>query len=161
MEEMKSKDMKNTGLPDDINLEDLLDQYNHIYGQLSALKHIVYSSISLSDPDSLMATVSLQIKDFLTDRKNAVWSRDSQGRFVNTARDGKLLPPEEREVVAADATELPEGIMAGRMNVWDGASLDSPLVSGFNAPSFFPFKSGDAVTGFLVVDDVSSEERDV
>jgi PAS domain S-box-containing protein len=152
---------KKIDVTDDVNLKDLLNQHNHIYGQLSALKHIVYSSISLSDPDSLTATVSLQIKDYLTASRNAIWYKDSRGRFVKTALNGKLLPPDERTIIEDELSALPDDILSDRMKVLDPAAADSPIASGFRAPSLFPFKSNTDVTGFLVVDEVASEERDV
>ncbi|MFH2218358.1 MAG: ATP-binding protein [Pseudomonadota bacterium] len=158
---MKTRAKTKIELPKDINVTNLLNQYNHIYGQLSALKHIIYSSISLLDPESIVATVSHQIRECLAERRNTAWFKDKQGRFVKTAHDGKLLPPGERVAIEADSPDLPEGILTGRMAVWDPGSPDSPFVSGFGAPSFFPFKYSDTVTGFLVVDHVPSEERDV
>jgi len=146
---------------EDSSLKDMLNQLNQLYGQLTALKHITYSSLSLSDPESLVANVSLQIRECITDQRNAVWLKNKQGRFVKTALDGKSLPPGERWVIDAESLDFPDGIISGRMSVWDPSSLETPLKTGFGAPSFFPFKSDEGVTGFLAVDHVVSEQRDV
>jgi len=61
---------KDKTAPDDF--KELLNIYKSSYDQLAALKHLVYASARLSDPESLAGLFSKQIKEGLAPERNAV-----------------------------------------------------------------------------------------
>ncbi len=159
---MKPKHDQNSGAADEMNVSDLLNAYNDLYGQLSALKHIIYASLSLTDPDAMMAAVSDQLKTFVKGRKNAVWLLDDTGCYIKIAEDGIIISPSRRSSVRQWPGEFYDNLSQGR--TLTGKPDFSPAASEFtmfNAPTFFPFKGGASAGGFIVVDGVDPSERDI
>jgi hypothetical protein len=152
-------DEQETGSPDS---QVLLSIYKESYDQLAALKHLVYSSVHLSDPESLAVLFSKQMYERMRPERNAVWlAKDSQ-KVVEIAHDGELVQEDKRRVLEIESSEVLKRVMREQLVVW-ASSFDQvkELLPEFQLPIIFPIKAKPEAFGFLVLDPEESAEVEV
>ena len=76
--------------------EELLTIYRDGYNQLGALKHLIYESVHLSDPESLAVLLSNQIHERMAPEQNGFWLVEGPNTLVEIARNGKLVGLDQR-----------------------------------------------------------------
>lgn len=149
-------DKQETDLSDS---QELLSIYKKSYDQLAALKHLVYSSIHLSDLESLAVLFSKQIDESMTPERNAFWLVEGDQRVVEIARDGKLVEKENRRVLEIETSEVLKRVVHDQLVVWPSSLPQvKELLPGFESPTIFPIKSQPKAFGFMVLDPEESAE---
>ncbi|MBW1758863.1 MAG: GGDEF domain-containing protein [Deltaproteobacteria bacterium] len=136
--------------------------FREIYGQLTALKHILYSSIQLYNPESMAVLFSKQIKENISPNRNAVWLVEDGGKVAEVASDGKLVDAAERNVFEIDDSDILRRAIRNQRVVWPSSMMQSDdIFPGFESPYLFPIKKHPKAFGFLVADQVCSNEREI
>ncbi|RLC30791.1 hypothetical protein DRH13_03880, partial [Candidatus Woesebacteria bacterium] len=140
----------------------LLSIYQESYEQLSALKHLVYSSVHLSDPESLAVLFSKQMYERMRPERNAVWLAEDAQRVVEIAHDGELVQEDKRRVLEIESSDVLKRVMRDQLVVW-ASSFDQvkELLPEFQLPIIFPIKAKPEAFGFLVLDPEESAEVEV
>lgn len=140
----------------------LLSIYKESYDQLAALKHLVYSSVHLSDPESLAVLFSKQISERMRPERNAVWLAGDAQKVVELAHDGELVQEDKRRVLEIESSEVLKRVMREQLVVW-ASSFDQvkELLPEFQLPIIFPIKAKPEAFGFLVLDPEESAEVEV
>ena len=140
----------------------LLSIYQESYDQLAALKHLVYSSVHLSDPESLAVLFSKQMYERMRPERNAVWLAEDAQRVVEIAHDGELVQEDKRRVLEIESSEVLKRVMHDQLVVW-ASSFDQvkELLPEFQLPIIFPIKAKPEALGFLVLDPEESAEVEV
>ncbi len=147
---------------DSIPPHELLDVYKSGYDQLSALKHLVYSSIHLKDPESLAVLFSKQIKKKMSPETNGIWLLNDQGKVEEITRDGELVPPNIRTVLDVDSSEVLKRVLVDQLVVWSSSLPDvKEILPDFESPMIIPLKAQPKAYGFLVLDPEESAEVEV
>jgi len=142
--------------------EELLSIYKDSYDQLAALKHIVYSSVHLSEPESLAILFSKQIHERMSAEGNAVWLVEDDHKVVEIARNGELVREEERRALEIESSESLKRIIREQLVIWSSSSAElHEIVPDFRRPVLFPIKAQPEAFGFLVVDPEEIAEVEV
>ena len=142
--------------------EELLSIYEGSYDQLAALKHIVYSSVHLSEPKSLAVLFSKQIEDRMNAQGNGVWLVEEGSKVVEVARNGELVKEGEARALEIESSEILRGIIRDQRVIWSSSSPGvKEILPGFQKPVLFPIKAHSEALGFLVVDPEEVAEVEV
>jgi len=142
---------------------ELLSIYKSSYDQLAALKHLVYASAHLSDPESLAGLLSREIQEELFPERNAVWLVTEDQRVVEMARDGKIVDKKHRRNLEIESSEVLKRVIYEQLTVWPSRSPGDieMILPGFKAPVIFPIKAQPQAFGFLVLDPEESAEVEI
>lgn len=140
---------------------ELLNIYKESYDQIAALKHIVYSSVSLSDPDSLALLFSSQIAERLNAERNAVWFVEGK-KVVEIAQDGMLILEADRRTLDLESSEVLHRVINEQLVAWPSSLPEiKQLFPDFEAPTLFPIKAKPEAYGFFVIDPEALAETEV
>jgi len=138
---------------------ELLSIYKLGYDQLVALKHLVYSSVHLSDPESLAVLFSNQIDERMGPDRNAFWLVKDGRKVEEIARDGKLVKKEDRRVLEIESSEVLKHVVSEQSVVWPSSFAEmKTLFPKFENPIIFPIKAQPEALGFLVLDPEESAD---
>ena len=142
--------------------EVLLSIYKDSYDQLAALKHLVYASAHLSDPESLAVLFSKQIDERMTPERNAFWLVEGGKKVVEIARDGELVEKDNRHVLEIESSDVIKRVIQEQLTVWP-SSLPKvkEILPGFESPVIFPIKAQPEAFGFMVLDPEDSAEVEI
>jgi len=144
------------------DFRELLNIYKQSYDQLSVLKHIVYSSIHLTDPESLAVLFSKQIDQRMSVERNAVWLVDRRKKAVEIARNGKLVPSDQRCILDIESSEVLKRIVNEQLVVWPSSVTGvNDVFPKYQSPTLFPIKGRTEAYGFLVLDPEEAAEMEV
>ncbi|MDY6988715.1 MAG: Hpt domain-containing protein [Thermodesulfobacteriota bacterium] len=142
--------------------EELLSIYKGSYDQLAALKHIVYSSVHLSEPKSLAVLFSKQIEERMNAQGNAVWLVADGSKVVEVARNGELVKEDKAPSLEIESSEILRRIIRDQLVIWSSSSPGvKEILPGFQKPVLFPIKAHSEALGFLVVDPEEVAEVEV
>ncbi|MDY6974380.1 MAG: hypothetical protein SV775_19005, partial [Thermodesulfobacteriota bacterium] len=135
-----------------LDFQELLSIYKASYEQLAALKHLVYSSTHLSDPESLALHFSKQIDERMRPEKNSVWLVEHGKNVVEVARDGTLVEKGNRRIIEIESSEVLRHVIREQLVAWS-SSLPQvrEVFPEFDSPIVFPIKSQPEAFGFLVL----------
>lgn len=133
--------------------EELLSIYRDGYNQLGTLKHLIYESVSLSDPESLAVLLSHQIHERMAPERNGFWMVEQQNMLVEIARNGKLVDKEEQRKLNFNSCETLKKVIVEQITMWPTESESiNKLLPEYQSPVLFPIKSKDAALGMLILD---------
>jgi HPt (histidine-containing phosphotransfer) domain-containing protein len=148
---------------DDTGLEgeELLQVYKGGYDQLSALKHLVYSSLHLADKESLAALVSRQISDRMSPHSNEIWLVQDGKEVSEIARDGELIQPGERRTIEISSSDIISRVIEEQTVCWSSSSPElKTLLPDFSSPMIIPLKGRTKSLGFMVINPEESDEAE-
>ncbi len=133
--------------------DELLKIYRDGYNQLTALKHLMFSSLHLHDPETLAVVLSKQIHDRIGALRNSLWLIDQDTKIIETARNGKLVEKEDRRIFRSADSEIFQRILHEQLIHWptDPAVLQADLPE-YESPVIFPIKMKTEVLGLLILD---------
>jgi len=139
--------------------QELFEIYKNSYDQLTALKHLVYASVHLSDMESLATLFSKQIQETMTPERNAVWLVEGDQQVVEIARDGELVNKDDRRVLEITSSEMVTRVIYEQLVVWT-SSLPrvKELFPEFESPIIFPIKAQHQAFGFIILDPEETAE---
>jgi len=164
-ETSQTEDIHEPAVSDDVIsplTQELLDIYKSGYDQLSALKHLVYSSVQLMDEESLAVHFSKQINKKMSPERNGIWLLNDHGEAVEIARDGELVPPDTRAVIDIESSEVLKRVLDNQLVVWSSSLPDvKEVVPEFESPMIIPLKAQPKAYGFIVLDPEESAEVEV
>ncbi|MEW6671282.1 MAG: Hpt domain-containing protein [Thermodesulfobacteriota bacterium] len=142
---------------------ELLGIYKSSYDQLAALKHLIYASAHLSDPQSLAGLLSKQIQDGLAPEHNAVWLVTEEQTAAEVARDGKIVDQDQRRTLEIESSEILKCVINDQLTVWPSRSPGDfkAILPGHKSPVLFPIKARPQAFGFMVVDPEESAEVEI
>ena len=141
---------------------ELLNIYKQSYDQLSVLKHIVYSSIHLTDPDSLATLFSKQIEQHMSVERNAVWLVSRRNKVVEIARNGKAVATEQRRILDVESSEVLQRVVNEQLVVWPSSVPGvNDVFPKYQSPTLFPIKGRKQAYGFLILDPEEAAEMEV
>lgn len=144
------------------DFRELLNIYKQSYDQLSILKHIVYSSIYLTDPESLAVLFSKQINQHMSVERNAVWLVRRRSQVMEIARNGKLAPLDQRRVLEIDSSEVLQRVVEEQLVVWPSSVMGvNDVFPNYQSPTLFPIKGRKKAYGFLILDPEEAAEMEV
>lgn len=148
--------------PPSKEFDELLNIYRDGYNQLAVLKHLMFSSIHLSDPETLAAILSKQIHERLGPVRNSLWLIDPDEKIIEIAKDGELLDTEQRRVLQSDYSEVLQRILHEQLIIWpdDSGTLKGELPE-YQSAVIFPIKMKTAVLGLLVIDPEEKAELEL
>lgn len=142
--------------------QELFDIYKAGYNQLSALKHLVFSSTHLKDEESLAVLFSKQMKKKMSSERNAIWLLNDQGKVTETAQDGELVPSDKRTAFDVESSEVLKKVLLDQLVVWSSSHPDvREILPDFESPMIIPLKAQPKAFGFLVLDPEESAEVEV
>ncbi len=145
-----------------VDPRELLSIYRESYDQLAALKHIVYSSVHLSDPASLATVFSKQIEKRMSALGNAVWLVKDKEKVVEIARNGRLVKESEYRFFEIESSEVLKRVIHDQLVVWSSSHPQvKEMLPEFESPTLFPIKAQPQAFGFLVVDPEELAEVEV
>jgi chemotaxis protein histidine kinase CheA len=145
--------------PEFLDSQELLDIYKKSYNQLVALKHLVYSSVHLSDPESLAVLFSKQIDERMSPERNAFWLVEDGQKVVEIARDGMLVDQVNRRVLEIESSEIIKRVIREQLAVWPSSLAQvNEMFPEFESPFLFPIKAQPEAFGFLVLDPEESAD---
>ncbi|MEA1967565.1 MAG: sensor domain-containing diguanylate cyclase [Thermodesulfobacteriota bacterium] len=133
--------------------------YQELYEQTADLKHIIYTSISLSGLKSSSVLMSKHIKELTGVSDNSIWLTPDRQTAQETARNGKLIDPGPGQRLDIESSETLQHILKQQRVVWSDETYD--LFPDFTAPSLFPIKRKSRVFGFFIVDKVPDDKQDL
>lgn len=133
--------------------EELLSIYRDGYNQLGTLKHLIYESVSLSDPESLAVLLSKQIHQRMTPERNGVWLVEDQDTLVEIAKDGKIVDKEKRRKLKYHSCEILKKVVVEQITMWptESETIDA-ILPEYQSPVLFPIKSKQTALGMLILD---------
>ncbi len=133
--------------------EELLTIYRDGYNQLGALKHLIYESVHLSDPESLAVLLSKQIHERLAPERNGFWLVEKPNALVEIALNGKLVEPDRRRKLEINSSEALKRVIYEQVTIWPSESeILNALLTEYASPVIFPIKSRQAALGILILD---------
>ena len=145
-----------------VDSQELLRLYRESYDQLAVLKHFVYSSVHLSDWESLAVLFSKQIDEGMSAERNAIWLVEDGQKVVEMARDGKLMEEDNRRVLEIESSEVLKCVIREQSVVWSSSFAQvKEMLPEFQRPTLFPIKAQPDAFGFLVVDPEELAEVEV
>ncbi len=143
-------------------LRDMFHVYEQIYGELSALKHIVFGATHLADMEGLAVLFSSQIHDKIVRAHNAVWLTLNGGEAAEIARDGAAVSIQERRSVDAGPASPLNTVLNEQRVLWPPlAPEQGRLFPEFSSPTLFPMKSYSGALGFFAIDSVTEDKREL
>jgi len=160
VEKFKSgKGIDATSAPDDAveasahEYDELLKIYRDGYNQLTALKHMIFASLHLRDPETLAVMLSKQIHDYIAPLRNSLWLIDKDDKIIETARNGKLVEKEERRIFRSADSEIFQRVLHEQLIHWpaDPTVFQADLPE-YESPVIFPIKIKTEVLGILILD---------
>ncbi|MFC1811685.1 Hpt domain-containing protein [Thermodesulfobacteriota bacterium] len=138
---------------------ELLNVYKEGYDQLVALKHLVYSSVHLSDPESLAVLFSNQIDERMSPENNAFWLVKDGKTVEEIARNGKLVKKDDRRSLEIESSEILKRAVIEQSVIWPSSFPEMRTVfPKFENPILFPIKAKPEALGFLVLDPEESAD---
>lgn len=148
--------------PPSQEFEELLNIYRNGYNQLAALKHLIFSSIHLSDPETLAGILSQQIHEHMGPVRNSFWLVDQDEKIIEIAKDGSLLETQERRILQSDYSEVLQRILHEQLILWpsDSDILQEELPE-YRSAVIFPIKMKTAVLGLLIIDPEEKAELEL
>lgn len=147
---------------DEILSEELFKIYKAGYDQLSSLKHLIYSSIHLTDDVSLAELVSRQILKTMPIESNSIWLVQEPGTITEIASNGKRLPVENRNSIKIDSSEVIARIIDDQLVVWSSSQPEiKDILPTFHAPMIIPLKAQPKALGFIVIDPEETAEVEI
>jgi chemotaxis protein histidine kinase CheA len=147
---------------DSLDFRELLRLYKQSYDQLAVLKHLVYSSVRLSNWESLAVLFSKQIHKRTNAQRNAIWFVEDGQKVVEIARDGKLVKADNRRVLEIESSEVLKQVIREQLVVWSSSSAQvKELWPEFQRPTLFPIKAKPDAIGFLALDPEELAEVEV
>jgi chemotaxis protein histidine kinase CheA len=147
---------------DSLDSQELLRLYKQSYDQLAVLKHLVYSSVRLSNWESLAVLFSKQIDKRTNAQRNAIWFVEDGQKVVEIARDGKLVKGDNRRVLEIESSGVLKRVIRDQLVVWASSSAQvNELLPEFQRPTLFPIKAQPDAIGFLALDPEELAEVEV
>jgi len=141
---------------------ELLNIYKQSYDQLSILKHIVYSSIHLTDPESLVTLFSKQIDQHMSIERNAVWLVEHRKKVVEIAQNGKAVATDQRRILDIESSEVLQRVVNEQLVVWPSSVPGvNDVFPKYESPTLFPIKGRTQAYGFLILDPEEAAEMEV
>ena len=142
--------------------------YQELHEHLATLKHLIYDSTPLSDPESIALLISTHIRELNPEADNAIYLLEDEHNLVEIVRSGKRVAPENRQVLDLEACEFCRRVMRDQMVIFeDGSDRVADLFPGVKAPSFFPIRSlafpiqgKQKAIGFFWVEGIKASSRD-
>jgi chemotaxis protein histidine kinase CheA len=132
---------------------ELLKIYRDGYNQLGALKHLIYGSVHLSDPESLAVLLSNQIHERMAPERNGFWLVERPNTLVEIARNGKLVDSDQRRRLEINSSEALRRVIGEQVTIWPSESETlNALLTEYDSPVFFPIKSKQTALGMLILD---------
>jgi chemotaxis protein histidine kinase CheA len=142
--------------------QELMTIYQESYNQLAALKHIVYSSTHLTDPQSLAVLFSKQIHERMTAERNEIWLVEDGKDVVAIARDGEPSSVKKRRRIEIRSSAALRRVIEEQLVVWPSSLPEvKEIFSEFESPTLFPIKGSQKALGFLVLDPEEKAEVEV
>ncbi len=146
----------------DSEAQELVRIYKDSYDQLAVLKHIVYSSVHLSDPESLAVLFSKQIDERMSAHRNAIWLVVDDHEAVEIARNGQLVKEDPPRVLDIASSEALRRVIRDQLVIWPSNYPQAKeALPEFQSPTLFPIKAEPQALGFLVVDPEETAEVEV
>jgi len=162
LEPGQKSDQKSDPEEQSSDFRELLNIYKQSYDQLSVLKHIVYSSIHLTDPESLAVLFSKQIDQRMSVERNAVWLVERRKKVVEIARNGKLVPSDQRCVLDIESSEVLQRVVNEQLVVWPSSVTGvNDIFPKYQSPTLFPIKGRTKAYGFMILDPEEAAEMEV
>lgn len=135
------------------DFKELFNIYQEGYNQLVALKHLIFSSIHLSDPETLAAILSKQIHERMGPIRNSIWLVVREEHVVEIARDGRAVEPANRRILKSDRSEVLQRVLHEQLIVWPmDAKMIQEELAEYQSPVIFPIKMKTSVLGLLILD---------
>lgn len=142
--------------------EELFNIYKAGYDHLSALKHLIYSSIHLTDDESLAVLVSRQISKKMSSQNNEIWLVQDGKRVTDVARNGKLITQENRKIMEIESSAVLQKVVNEQLVCWASSLPElKELLPDFTSPMIIPFKAQPKSFGFMVIDPEESDEVEI
>lgn len=142
--------------------EELFNVYKAGYDHLSALKHLIYSSIHLSDDESLAVHVSRQISSKMSPQSNEIWLVQNGKNVQDVARNGQLIAPENRKTLEIDSSAVLRKVINDQLVCWSSSLPElREMLPDFASPMIIPLKAQPKSFGFLVIDPEESDEAEI
>jgi chemotaxis protein histidine kinase CheA len=133
--------------------EELLSIYRDGYNQLGTLKHLIYESVSLRDPESLAVLLSNQIHERMAPEQNGFWLVEGQNTLVEIARNGTLVGKDKRRKLNFNSCETLKKVIVEQITIWPTESESiNTLLPEYQSPVLFPIKSKQAALGMMILD---------
>jgi chemotaxis protein histidine kinase CheA len=143
-------------------LDELLNIYREAHHQLAALKHLMFASIQLHDPETLAVVLSAQIHERIGPQCNSIWLMDQDDTMVETAGNGKLVAPENRRILRPADSEVLQHVLHEQLIYWpSGSAAFQKALPEYEAPVIFPIKIKTTVLGLLILDLKGKTEIDL
>jgi diguanylate cyclase (GGDEF)-like protein len=145
----------------DVKSSDLNKAYEEVYKLLTDLKHFIFSTIQLVDPETTAVLLSRELQRAALPGRSSLWLVE-KGAVAEIASDGREIPPDRRRIFAIDSSAALSHVIGEQNVVW---SVDAPererLFPGFDSPTLFPIKWRPSALGFLVADRVDQTQREL
>lgn len=141
---------------------ELLKVYRDGYNQLTALKHLMFASINLEDPERLATLLSKQIHDHIGTECNSIWLIDQSDNIVEIACNGKWVETPDRRIFKSDDSEIFQRLMHEQLIFWP-TDLDifKLILPEYKSPVIFPIKMKTSILGLLIIDQKDKTEIEV
>jgi HPt (histidine-containing phosphotransfer) domain-containing protein len=145
-----------------VDSQELLTIYMENYNQLSALKHIIYSSIHLSDPESLAVLLSRQIDEKMKPERNAIWLKVDDENVMEVSCDGELIKRDKRRLLEIESSEILKRVMLERLTIWASSRPGvNEMFPDFESPVLIPIKGQQDAVGFMALDPEDATDVEV
>jgi diguanylate cyclase (GGDEF)-like protein len=145
----------------DLKSPDLHKAYEDVYKLLTDLKHFIFSTIQLVDPEKTAVLLSRELQRAALPGSSSLWLVE-KGVVSEIASDGREIPPDRRRTFAIDSSTALSQVIGKQKVIW---SVDDPererLFPGFESPTLFPIKWNPSALGFLVADRVDQTQREL
>ncbi|MBF0395206.1 MAG: hypothetical protein HQK78_00365 [Desulfobacterales bacterium] len=143
-------------------LQEMLMTYKEIYNQLVSLKHIVYSSIILSDPTSVATIFSKQLKEKLNVIRNSIWLVEKKRKVKEIVCDGEIVEGKNARIIDIESSEICKKLVKEQLMVWNSSFPEQKdLFPDFKQPIFLPIKTKIATIGFLVLERDEASDTEI
>ncbi|MBF0118712.1 MAG: GAF domain-containing protein [Desulfobacterales bacterium] len=147
-------------MPQENECNAIYDLYQEVYEELSDIKHLVYSSIRLVNPESLAVFLSKLLCEKMDQKNNEVWIVSGQNNVIQTAFNGMLVPIIKRRVIGIESSEMMTHVIKKQLVRWpSNDDIEKSLFPAYKLPFIFPIKADSMAFGFYVIDKVT--ERDI
>lgn len=141
---------------------ELLKVYRDGYNQLTALKHLMFASINLEDPERLATILSKQISDHIGPQCNSIWLIDHSDNIVEIACNGHWVDKPDRRIFKKDDSEMFQRLIHEQLIFWP-TDLDvfNLILPEYKSPVIFPIKMKTSILGLLIIDQKDKTEIEV
>ncbi len=141
---------------------ELLNIYRDGYNQLTALKHLMFATINLQDPENLATVLSKQIHDHIGTARNSIWLVEQDENIVETAANGKLVDRENRRIFRSDDSEIFHRLMHEQLIFWPtDMDILQTVLPEYQSPVIFPIKMKNNILGIMIIDQQDKAEIEV